>query len=200
MLQTAVKLRHASIVYAAPGSRSRYAVCHKFVLSPCYNSAAMDKYLYFLRHATAEIIRPNQLDIDRCLIEKGRLQARRVAAFMQRHNLLPEAVYSSPYPRAVQTAAIVRKEVALPQVQELSWLALGTDTLTSRAALQHLLPQLPQHSLLVGHEPDFSLLLANLLSSGQLAVKIKKASLTCLSYLDDSQSFQLEWSVPAKFM
>ncbi|WP_134057708.1 MULTISPECIES: phosphoglycerate mutase family protein [Rheinheimera] len=160
----------------------------------------MDKYLYFLRHATAEVIRPNQLDIDRCLIEKGRLQARRVAAFMQRYAITPEAVFSSPYPRAVQTAAIVRKEAGLAQVQELPWLALDTGAVTSSTLLRQLLPNLPAHTLLVGHEPDLSALISRLLDSGGSAFKIKKASLTCLCYQHDSQSFQLEWSIPAKFM
>ncbi|MDP5191138.1 SixA phosphatase family protein [Rheinheimera baltica] len=160
----------------------------------------MDKYLYFLRHATAEVIRPNQLDIDRCLIEKGRLQARRVAAFMQRNAIVPEAVFSSPYPRAAQTAAIVRKEAGLPAEQELEWLALTTDSQFAYQQLQQLLAELPTHALLVGHEPDLSLLIGSLLGSENMAFKIKKASLTCLCYQADQNSFQLEWSIPAKFM
>lgn len=160
----------------------------------------MDKYLYFLRHATAEVIRPNQLDIDRCLIEKGRLQARRVAAFMQRYAITPEAVFSSPYPRAVQTAAIVRKEASLAPVQELPWLALETSTDLASAQLHQVLPDLPAHTLLVGHEPDLSLLISHLLGSNGCAFNIKKASLTCVCYQHASNSFQLEWSIPAKFM
>ncbi|WP_019676487.1 SixA phosphatase family protein [Arsukibacterium perlucidum] len=160
----------------------------------------MNKYLYFLRHATAEVIRPNQLDIDRCLIEKGRLQARRVALFMQRHNILPAAVLSSPYPRAIQTAAIVCKEADLVRAKELEWLALATDSQSALSQLQKQLPTLPQHTLLVGHEPDFSTLLSMLLGSNQQALIIKKASLTCIMYCETSNSFQLEWSVPAKFM
>ena len=160
----------------------------------------MNKYLYFLRHVTAEVIRPNQLDIDRCLIEKGRLQARRVALFMQRHNISPEAVLSSPYPRAIQTAAIVCKDANLVQATELDWLALATDSQYALTQLQQQLPTLPQHTMLVGHEPDFSTLLSVLLGSNQQALKIKKASLTCVMYCESSNSFQLEWSIPAKFM
>lgn len=160
----------------------------------------MNKYLYFLRHATAEVIRPNQLDIDRCLIEKGRLQARRVAVFLRRHNIEPDSVLSSPYPRAIQTAAIVCKEAELAPAKEQDWLALGTDSHHALAQLQQQLPALPQHSMLVGHEPDFSALLSLLLGSQQPALKIKKASLTCLVYCEISSSFQLEWSIPAKFM
>ena len=160
----------------------------------------MNKYLYFLRHATAEVIRPNQLDIDRCLIEKGRLQARRVAHFMQRHNISPEVILSSPYPRAIQTAAIVCKEADLVQARERDWLALATDSQSALSQLHQQLPTLPQHTLLVGHEPDFSTLLSLLLGNHQPALKIRKASLTCLAYCEVSNSFQLEWSVPAKFM
>ncbi|MBV2130765.1 SixA phosphatase family protein [Arsukibacterium indicum] len=160
----------------------------------------MNKYLYFLRHATAEVIRPNQLDIDRCLVEKGRLQARRVARFMQRHNIEPDIVLSSPYPRAIQTAAIVCKEAALAPAKEQDWLALATDSQSASSQLYQQLPELPQHSLLVGHEPDISALISLLLGCHQPALKIRKASLTCLTYGEVSKSFQLEWLVPAKLM
>jgi phosphohistidine phosphatase len=160
----------------------------------------MDKYLYFLRHATAEIIRPNQLDIDRCLVEKGRLQARRVAAFMQRHAIAPTAVCSSPYPRAMQTAAIVAKEAGLGAVQELPWLALGNDSLATLTQLQQLLADLPQHSLLVGHEPDFSALISRLLGSETGLLNVRKASLSCVGYNSNTQQAELQWSVPARFM
>lgn len=175
-------------------------ISHNSALSPCYNCAAMNKYLYFLRHATAEVIRPNQLDIDRCLVEKGRLQARRVAAFMQRHAIAPTAVCSSPYPRAMQTAAIVAKEAALGAVQEYPWLALGTASREAKAQLQQLLPDLPQHSLLVGHEPDFSALISLLLGSETGLLNVRKASLSCVSYCSDTQQAELQWSVPARFM
>ncbi|PKM18594.1 MAG: phosphohistidine phosphatase [Gammaproteobacteria bacterium HGW-Gammaproteobacteria-15] len=160
----------------------------------------MDKYLYFLRHATAEVIRPNQLDIDRCLIEKGRLQARRVAAFMQRHGIVAEAVLSSPYPRAVQTAAIVCKEAGFAAASEQSWLALETPTDVAYARLIEQLATLPVHSLLVGHEPDFSALISRLLDSDKLLLNIRKSSLTCIGFCSESGSFELQWSVPARFM
>ncbi|MDX3773095.1 histidine phosphatase family protein [Chromatiaceae bacterium AAb-1] len=156
----------------------------------------MEKHLYFLRHATAEVVRPGQLDIDRCLIEKGRLQARRVADFIGRHAIHPQQVLSSPYPRAVQTAAIVCKDAALPRAEEVSWLALGTDTETIITGLQAL----PGHTLLVGHEPDFSLLISRLLGKEHAVLNIRKASLTCLAWQPDDGGYQLQWLVPCKFM
>ncbi|MBZ9611423.1 SixA phosphatase family protein [Rheinheimera maricola] len=160
----------------------------------------MNKYLYFLRHATAEIIRPNQLDIDRCLIEKGRLQARRVADFMQRHNLNVQQVFTSPYPRAAQTAAIVCKTTGFPGATEQPWLALETPVEQAIAQLQLLWPTLAEHTLLVGHEPDFSLLISRLLSTEMAVVNIRKASLSCISVSEDLAQAELQWSVPARFM
>uniref|UniRef100_A0A486XIX1 Phosphohistidine phosphatase SixA n=1 Tax=Rheinheimera sp. BAL341 TaxID=1708203 RepID=A0A486XIX1_9GAMM len=160
----------------------------------------MNKYLYFLRHATAEVIRPNQLDIDRCLIEKGRLQARRVADFMQRHNLIVQQVLTSPYPRAVQTAAIVCKTAGFSAASEQPWLALETSVEQAVAQLQLLWPSLPEHSLLVGHEPDFSKLISRLLGTELAVVNIRKASLSCISVSENLTQAELQWSVPARFM
>ena len=160
----------------------------------------MMKTLYFLRHATADVIRPNQLDIDRCLIEKGRLQARRVGAFMQKHNLKVQQVLTSPYPRAVQTAAIVCKETGFAAAIEQPWLALETPLEQAMVQLQLLWPTLPEHTLLVGHEPDFSLLISRLLGTEMAVVNIRKASLSCISVSENLTQAELQWSVPARFM
>lgn len=160
----------------------------------------MTKTLYFLRHATADVIRPNQLDIDRCLVEKGRLQARRVAAFMQRHNLSVQQVLSSPYPRAMQTAAIVCKETDFSGATEQDWLALDTPTAVALAELTRQLPDFAEHTLLVGHEPDFSALISRLLNVDTAILNVRKASLTCISLSADCQQAQLQWSIPARFM
>lgn len=163
----------------------------------------MEKHLYFLRHATAEVARPNQLDIDRCLIEKGRLQARRVAAFLQRQGLQPQRVLTSPFPRAVQTAAIVSRDAGLAIAEEQSWLALGTPLDESQSALNNMLPELPVHTLLVGHEPDFSILISALLGTMQRTLqpvlKVKKATLSSLKVTGENVA-ELQWSLPCKFM
>lgn len=172
--------------------------------------------LLFLRHATAELIRPGQLDIDRCLVEKGRQQASRVANFVLKQGLNPQRVLSSPYPRAIQTAAIVCEQALLAPAEEVDWLALDTSVAQSAAALQTLLAQLPAQSLLIGHEPDLSRLISHLLGTDLPVLKVRKASLTCLQLavapLSSSQTeadavatqeqatWTLQWSVPVKFM
>ncbi len=109
----------------------------------------MDKTLYFLRHATAQLRQPEQPDRPRQLIAKGQLQAQKVAALLKRQRISPQLVLTSPYPRAVQTAEIVCREAALPACQACDWLALETPTAQGLSALQQLVPQLPQQTLLV---------------------------------------------------
>jgi phosphohistidine phosphatase len=160
----------------------------------------MDKTLYFLRHATAELRQPELPDRPRQLIAKGQAQAQRVAAFMQRQQLAPEWVFASPYPRASQTAQIVCDVAMFPAYQPLDWLALETPTEQALAALRQLLPQLPSQTLFVGHEPDFSLLISGVLGTAAEAMKIKKASLCCVLINSQSQRAQLQWLLPVQLM
>ena len=160
----------------------------------------MDKTLYFLRHATAELRQDELADRPRQLIAKGRSQAHKVAAFLQRHQIVPELVLCSPYPRAVQTAQIVCAEAALPALQQLDWLALETPIEDALAALGQLLPTLPASTLLVGHEPDFSQLIGRLLGTTGESLRINKASLCCVVLNSQSQQAQLQWLLPAKLM
>lgn len=154
--------------------------------------------LYFLRHATAEVIRPGQLDIDRCLIDKGRAQAMRVAEFMAQQAIRPAKVFSSPYPRAMQTAAIVCQQAQLAAVEEVPWLALETPVEAALEAISAAKLSWPSTVLLIGHEPDFSLLVSKLLGLDSARLKIRKSSLTCLELTVDGAL--LHWSVPVRFM
>jgi phosphohistidine phosphatase len=158
----------------------------------------MDKTLYFLRHATAELRQPELPDRPRQLIAKGQTQAQRVAAFMQRQRLAPELVLASPYPRASQTAQIVCDVAGFPAYQPLDWLALETPTEQALAGLRQLLPQLPSQTLFVGHEPDFSLLISRLLGMSAPALQIKKASICALVY--QQQQFEMAWLIPCALM
>ena len=161
----------------------------------------MKSVLYLMRHATADV-RNSQVDeADRCLNEKGRLQARRVAAFMQKQGLVPDRIFSSPHPKALQTAALVRKDLAVKQQVE-EWPCL-LPSVAATEVKKHLFSQL-QHNeaiLLVGHEPELALLINELLGLDKTFLELKKASLTCMELDSDSTvPVRLAWSVPAKFM
>lgn len=160
----------------------------------------MDKTLYFLRHATAELRQLGLADQPRQLIDKGVRQAEKVAAMFLRQQLVPELVLSSPYPRAVQTAQIVCDHAALPVMEQQDWLAIDTPTEIALNALLQRLPTFPAQTLLVGHEPDLSHLIGLLLGTSAASLRIKKASLCCLTFNIERRQAQLQWLLPVGLM
>lgn len=161
----------------------------------------MKAVLYLMRHATADVRNSLVDEADRCLNEKGRLQARRVADFMQKHGLLPDRIFCSPHTKAVQTAALVRKDSGIKvQVEEWSCLLPAVPAVEIKT---HLFSQLQDGEavLLVGHEPELALLINELLGLDKTFLELKKASLTCLELdAEATVPVRLAWSVPAKFM
>ncbi|GAA0657803.1 SixA phosphatase family protein [Rheinheimera tangshanensis] len=161
----------------------------------------MKAVLYLMRHATADVRNSMVDEADRCLNEKGRLQARRVAAFMQKHGLLPDRIFCSPHTKAVQTAALVRKDSGVKVLVE-EWPCL-LPAVPAVEAKTHLFSQLQDNEavLLVGHEPEMALLVNELLGLDKTFLELKKASLTCLELgTEATVPVRLAWSVPAKFM
>jgi phosphohistidine phosphatase len=129
--------------------------------------------LYLLRHAHAGDPETWQGDDDeRPLTDKGRRQSERLGQFLDSVGFRPDIIVSSPKRRALETARIVGKrlktdvavderladEVSLSTVEEL----LGAFEEARRAVL-------------VGHDPDFSALVA--LLCGASRVPLRKGAL-----------------------
>ncbi len=109
-------------------------------------------------------------DAERPLITEGRKQVRFVAKRLSRLGVKPDVILTSPYARAVQTAAITAKVLGLE------------DQVAVEPALQpgfhitELPPIVRAHAgatavMLVGHEPDFSSLIGALCGGGQVALE-----------------------------
>ena len=101
--------------------------------------------------------------------------------------------------RARQTAEIVATELGREVVIE-GWLACGMETST---LLAHLAPHAGCDSvLIVGHEPDFSTAIGELMGATEpVAVLVKKASLTAIDapWLEPGAG-QLQFSIPCRLM
>ena len=133
--------------------------------------------LYLLRHAEAEPHRAD--DFSRRLTEKGAKQARAVGDFLSERGIIPELILSSPVLRAKETAAVVAKELNVVAPSEVAWLACGMNPERGLAELAGYAKL--DSVMIVGHEPDFSILVAHLLDLGSSAsVNISKASLTAI--------------------
>ena len=153
--------------------------------------------LYVLRHADAEPSASS--DAARRLTKVGEEQAHRVAAFCERHRLEPGLVLTSPYLRAAGTARAVAEKTSTELV-EVPWLASG---MAPTPALEELQAYREQPALmLVGHEPDLSVLIATLIAlAGPAHLPVRKASLTCLEiHRLRSGGAQLVFTLPCRLM
>lgn len=139
--------------------------------------------LYFLRHGLAgQYGDPRYKDDSlRPLTDEGRKKMQRISLGMKVLGLKFDAILSSPYLRAKQTAAIVAKAYKIKKVRL-------TDNLQPPSSVEKLLKEigarLPQarHVLAAGHEPDLTQMVSALLKSRRhLNIEFKKGGLCCLT-------------------
>ena len=128
-----------------------------------------DLQLFLLRHADAgdpEAWTGN--DAARPLSDKGRRQAERLGAFLARIGFEPDVILTSPKVRARETAEIVAAAIGKDVVLD-ERLGGSFDIAGIRGLLgDHDNPARP---VLVGHDPDFSDLLAELCAADSLQMR-----------------------------
>lgn len=125
--------------------------------------------LHLLRHAHAgDPVKWTGPDSARPLSDKGQRQAVRMGLFLAEAGFLPDLIMSSPLVRALETARLVATPLGLPIVVTNS-LAEPLDL----ESLERLLKGAgnPRRPLLVGHDPDFSMLAAELAGVAELPVR-----------------------------
>ena len=132
--------------------------------------------IYFLRHADAEDYAPT--DFDRKLTLKGLDQANRVGKFCVSRSITPTAILSSPLVRARETAEIVGGHLGIKPILQ-DWIACGMRPST---LFEKLIARGKSESLMiVGHEPDLGLAIANFLGlEDSTSLNIRKATLTAI--------------------
>lgn len=151
--------------------------------------------LVLLRHGKAENSNPDG-DFSRCLVEKGREQARRAARNLKNAGLLPEIVLTSPLLRARQTADEFCLTAEIPGAVIQGWLASGMSpqtAMTELAAFRDF-----KRIAIVGHEPDFSLLVEWILGVTGGGVEFKKGAIACLRVTPPQRFGTLTYLVPPK--
>jgi phosphohistidine phosphatase len=131
--------------------------------------------LFFLRHGLADRDQfEGPDDAMRPLVAEGRRRMRVTAEFLARLDLRIDLILTSPLVRAVQTAEIVAARLGLDEAMHVDdRLGPGCD-LAALAAILAGLPDDHRRLLLVGHEPSFSTLVAELTGC---AVPLKKGAL-----------------------
>ena len=135
-----------------------------------------DMQIYLLRHGIAEDARPGQPDAERALTGEGREKLRRVLKRARTAELDPSVILSSPYRRALETAAVAadvlgyKSEVV--RIQALTPEASPFDTWVEIRDRKD-----ERSILLASHEPLISSLAPFLLDSPSLLEDMNKVAL-----------------------
>lgn len=132
--------------------------------------------LYFMRHGDAEAGRPGQADAERKLTSEGLQRTQQEAAGLVALGVTLDLVLTSPAVRAAQTAEIVARTLfAELQPEKLLAGRVTVDTLQEISERHDIGSSL----MLVGHEPDFSTVIGELI--GGASVEMKKGAVACLT-------------------
>lgn len=127
--------------------------------------------LYFLRHGPAGSQRRwAGPDSERPLTDEGKAMMEREAATLEALGLSLDVIVTSPFARAYQTAKIVARKVGLlDRLVTDERLAPGFGVHELRGILDDYPDAVAV--MLVGHEPDFSLTVGDLIGGGTVAFK-----------------------------
>ncbi|MGH7982788.1 MAG: phosphohistidine phosphatase SixA [Candidatus Udaeobacter sp.] len=148
--------------------------------------------LYFLRHGEADWPDWNKPDDERPLTKHGKKQVREVAKFLDRLNVRPSLVVTSPLPRAAQTAEIAADYLkAKLRKDELLAPGFGMSELRTVLKRHHA-----KALMLVGHEPDFTTVISGLTGA---SLKLSKAGVALLDVNPEFEEGKLLWLFPPKF-
>jgi phosphohistidine phosphatase len=119
--------------------------------------------LYLLRHGIAEDRTTDKPDRDRTLTPRGRARMRRAALGLRVLVDRVDDVFTSPYPRAAETARIAAAALGKGlKVRPLDALSHGTSAMDALRALRSMAKS--ERVMLVGHEPELSHLASMLLT------------------------------------
>ena len=147
--------------------------------------------LYFLRHGEADWPDWKKPDDERPLTKNGKTEMGEVAAFLKRIKAKPDLIVTSPLPRASQTAEIAADRLKI-KCREDKLLEPGFN----RPDLERLLQKYPEENLMiVGHEPDFSEVIAELTGA---SLKLSKAGIALVDLNRSSRGGRLLWLIPPK--
>ncbi len=119
--------------------------------------------LYVMRHGPAEDQALDGLDQSRALTTGGRDRVRWVAKKLAELGESPRVIVSSPLVRSLQTAEVLHTTLGLEEKVEAT-VALAPGGAAS-AFVQSALQQGRKRLMVVGHEPDVSILCSRLLGA-----------------------------------
>ena len=147
--------------------------------------------LYFLRHGEADWPDWKKSDDERPLTDFGKKEMRDVAKFLVRLNVRLNLIVTSPLPRASQTAEIAA-DYLKAKLRKDELLAPGFGMTELRTVVKR---HNAKTLMLVGHEPDFTMVISGLTGA---SLKLSKAGIALVDVDAESEQGKLLWLFPPK--
>lgn len=139
--------------------------------------------IYLLRHGEAAKASEANVsrDSERPLTPRGRERLERAARGIRRLGITPTGILTSPYRRARETAEIVAGALGTPEALTTEEsLASGARWEEVKRALSRI--ELGDGLLLVGHEPDLSMMTAEMIGAEEGSIDFGKGTLACVQF------------------
>jgi phosphohistidine phosphatase len=155
--------------------------------------------LYVMRHGPAEDQSDSGQDGDRALTPSGRERVRAVANLLVELDEAPVTIITSPLVRAVQTAEIIA--VVTQRAQAKGMVEVRREMSPSGGPAElvgRLVTEGRKRTLIVGHEPDLSELVATLLGKDSFRRSFDKAMVVGLHVTSLSNPASSRAARPAK--
>jgi phosphohistidine phosphatase len=127
----------------------------------------MSRELWLLRHGKSDRNLAMD-DFDRPLKKRGKRAAQRIGAWLHQQRLIPDWIASSPAKRAITTAKIVQKAIAVEGLGIMQDKRLYQEGFERLKTVLAECPMEARRVLLVGHNPELEDLLINLAGAANL--------------------------------
>ena len=127
----------------------------------------MSRELWLLRHGKSDRNLAME-DFDRPLKKRGKRAAQRIGAWLQQQRLMPDWIVSSPAKRAITTAKIVHKAIAVEALVITQDKRLYQEGFERLKTVLAECPLEARRVLLVGHNPELEDLLIHLVGADNL--------------------------------
>ncbi|MGC2421932.1 MAG: phosphohistidine phosphatase SixA [Candidatus Acidiferrales bacterium] len=157
--------------------------------------------LYIVRHGIAVDRNDpkSPAEPERPLTAAGVQKTRAAALGLRALDVKPDAVITSPYVRAAQTAEIFAEALGFPpekiRVSEtLKPTANPAETLKEIARLK------AREAMCVGHAPQLDLMIAQLAGARGVFTELKKAGVACLEHATGHARWELRWILTPKML
>jgi phosphohistidine phosphatase len=121
--------------------------------------------LLLLRHAKADRSQPGEPDRERVLAARGRTDAPKLGAYLQRHGLIPDLAAVSPSERTRETWARAAAELKSPPPARFDERLYEASPEAILKVIKETPPEI-QTLLVVGHNPGLQELAVMLVASG----------------------------------